>query len=105
MNSLVMSWLRASGSGAPSTPTDSNGTFAIASADAGFAFGSGGAGSAVWDEKNTGSGTHTVTPNTPVTYNCTLTAWSGLVTRSPFDAAKSARTSNLSRTTQVTGAH
>src|SRR5258707_11880063 len=90
-----MSYLRVSGTNAAAaTPTDSNGTFSVSSADTTFAIGSDHIGAAIWHEGNAASGTHTVTPDAGVTHNCTLTEWSGL-SATPLDVAKSAGTANF----------
>ena len=90
---------------AASTPTDSNGTLSIASADVPATF-TGGAvddiGVGIWVEGNAAAGTHTVTPQALSSHFGTLAEYSGL-TASPFDVAKSAVTNNGSQTSQVTG--
>src|SRR5258708_9129159 len=95
MLSVQESYLRSGSATVAGTRTDSNGTLAVASVDATFSLSGSGTGAATWYEKNAASGTHTVTPDSGVSYNCTLTEWSGLDTGSPFDVAKSAGTSNF----------
>ncbi len=101
---LLESYLRVGGtSAAAATPTDSNGTFSISSADTTIVLGGDFIGAAIWHEQNAAAGTHTVTPATGLTYNCTLVEFSGLATSGLLDVAKSAGTSNFSGTSQVTG--
>src|SRR5258708_39794694 len=93
---LIESYLRVGGtSAAAATPTDSNGTFAISSADTTIVLGGDFIGAAIWHEQNAAAGTHTVTPASGLTFNCTLSEFSGLATSGLFDVAKSAGTSNF----------
>ena len=86
------------------TPTDSNGTFTIASADAGTqATGLGFALVGIWYNQAAAAGTHTVTPQARNGYNGTLTEWSGLATSGMLDVAKSAGSGAGGQTSQATG--
>src|SRR5215470_16951040 len=88
-----------------STPTDSNGTFAVVSAAAGTrASGLGTALVGIWAEKNTASGTHTVTPDARNGYSGCVVEWSGLDTVNLIDGANSAASSAAGgQTSQSTG--
>ena len=104
-NSLILcdSYFRATSTGVGETvPTDTQGTWSIASngvpgAGSGFDSGSG-----IFYQNNVASGTHTVTPQSNSSHNATLSEWSGLSTTS-FDVAANARTNSGSFTSQVTG--
>ncbi len=108
-NSLICiaSTFRAPSTGiAAATPTDSNGTFSIASADTPSTFTSGttdDCGIGIWYQANVAGGTHTVTPEALNGFDATLLEISGLVVPGLFDVAKSAVTNNGSQTSQVTG--
>ena len=109
-NALVMldSYFRTTGTGVgEATPTDSNGTFSVASADApaGFAGGTNDVGVGIFYQQNIASGTHTVTPQANTEIHATLTEYSGLSTTGMFAAGsvKSAKTAETNHTSQVTG--
>ena len=101
MLTVATSYFRFSGTGAPGTPTDTNGTFAVASADPPLS-GDFIIGTAIWDEKNCASGTHTI-GGLESTHWSTLTEWSGADTTGPFDVAKSASSNVGAHTSQATG--
>jgi hypothetical protein len=91
---------------APATPTDSNGTFVLLTADAPQGDGTSDVGTAIWFEKNAASGTHTVTPATINAHDSVLTEflWTGIDPATvAVDVATSAETASGTQTSQVTG--
>ncbi len=90
--------------GTETTPTDSNGTVAIALAATPSNLGAiGDIGTSIFYVKNANSGSHTITPQANGAYNTTVLEFSGLDTAAPFDVSTSALTSNANQTSQVTG--
>lgn len=84
-------------------PTDTNGTFLAASADAPFVLNATDVGVGIFYQQNVAAGTHTVTPQANSFHNTTLVEFSGLSISGLFDVAKSAGTAGFAGTSQVTG--
>jgi hypothetical protein len=102
---LQDSYFRTTQTGVGETvPTDSQGTWSAASADApATSAGTDDTGCGVFYQANVAAGTHTVTPQANPFKNATLCEWSGLVTSNVLDVAVSAKTSQGSQTSQTTG--
>src|SRR5258708_16177847 len=75
------SYFRATSTGVgEATPTDSNGTFSVARADAPSVIASQDAGVGIFYQENVASGTHTVTTQANSAHNTTLAEFSGIAT-------------------------
>lgn len=83
-------------------PTDSNGTFLIARADAPSISGHD-IGVGIFSQANAAAGTHTVTPQANDTHLTTLIEWSGALTSGLFDASVAAQNGSGTATSQATG--
>jgi len=104
----IQSYYRGSTTGiAPSTPTDTNGTFSIAKAPTPLLVTFGGGdqdiGTALWYEENAASGTHTVTFQTVTSGDVTVAEFSGLATSSSLDNVGNNAQAEDAGTSQVTG--
>ena len=103
---LQTSYFRGSGTGAAeTTPTDTNGTWAVAVAPAcaEFSGGSVDVGASIFYCKNAASGTHTVTPQANSGHWQTLVEWSGMDTTAPLDVSTHSETSASAHTSRSTG--
>lgn len=87
---------------AETTPTDSNGTFAVGIAATPAVWTGKDTGASIFYESNTASGTHTVTPQANSSHVQSLVEYSGLITSSPLDQATSNK-SSADHTTLDTG--
>jgi hypothetical protein len=98
------SYYRASStSTAEVAPTDTQGTWSVASAGVAGVHSSNACGCGIFYQENVASGTHVVTPQTNDDNNGTLVEFSGVVTSSPLDVAQTAVTNGSAFQSQVTG--
>jgi hypothetical protein len=93
---------------APSTPTDTNGTFSVPAGSVPTAVtdGSNVGGAASWYQKNVAAGTHTL-GGLEANHNSTLAEWTNTDTTAPLDASnhnESTVNAHTSQTTNSTGA-
>lgn len=101
---LQDSYYRGTSTGAgEATPTDSNGTFSVARADAPQVLSSQDIGVGLFYEENVASGTHTVTPQANTAHNTTLVEFSGLATSGSLDATVTSGKGSGTGTSQSTG--
>jgi hypothetical protein len=100
---LQDSYFRGTSTGiAEAVPTDTNGTWSVASAGVPGIFSGKDNGSGIFYQAAVAAGTHTVTPQANSDHNATLCEWSGAIS-SPLDVAANASTNAFTGTSQVTG--